>query len=135
MNKYKIEIRFIKNKEAFIMAVLSCIYEELKLLIKTKKKEDLDWIQNARIAMDSVVRCYKIIFNYEHNPGDQFKMFDMLELVENASSLIKLQNSVNNLISLFNDKIIIEIKGDYSQYYNDILPDFKDFIIFKYEKI
>ena len=131
MNIYKIERRFIVNEKMFVMAVLACIYEELKLKAKTDKKEDLGWIEEARKVMDGVVKSYKMIFLYEDNPIEQFKTSDMLELVENATSIIKLQKRVDELVELFNDQIEIDIVGKLPFYMNQVLPDFRNFIIFK----
>ena len=81
--------------------------------------------------MDGVVKSYKMIFLYEDNPIEQFKTSDMLELVENATSIIKLQKRVDELVELFNDQIEIDIVGKLPFYMNQVLPDFRNFIIFK----
>jgi hypothetical protein len=77
-------------------------------------------------------KSYKTIYQYQHNPAEQFNHFDMLELVENATFLIKLQSKVDNLIKILGgDQITIEITNRFPFYMNQVLPDFRNFIIFK----
>lgn len=126
-------MKFIDNKETFVMAVLACIYEELKLKAREQTRNgNLGLVERMKSTMDSVVRCYKTIFQYKHFPAEYFKASDMLELVENATFLIKLQTKVDDLIKVLGgDQITIEIIGGFPSYKNQVLPNFGNFIIFR----
>jgi hypothetical protein len=128
MNTYKIEMKFIDNEETFVMAVLSCIYEEVKLRVK---EENIDWENDIRDVLDDIGRCYKTIFLYKHDPIKMLDRYDMLEMLEDATPLIKLQQEIDDLIKFFNNQITIEIVDGFPFYMDQVLPDFRNFIIFK----
>jgi len=105
MNTYKIELKYIKNTESYIIAIFACIYEELKLRIKDR---DLENIEKARKTIDNVMKGYRVAFKLQDNPAAFIDRFDLLETIEDATLLIKLQDNVNSLMELFDEKICIE---------------------------
>ena len=63
------------------------------------------------------MRGYRVAFKLQDNPAAFIDRFDLLETIEDATLLIKLQDNVNSLMELFDEKICIETV------YRDEWPD------------
>ena len=132
MREYIINMKFVTNRQMFVMMVLACIYEEVKRIAKSQKNENgADGSMAIRMAMDGVMMSYRYLFNLQEKPEDVYGMFDGLEALQNTCQAVKLQSNVNLLMDMLPDKIQIDLIGGRPEYMSEVLPDFKGMVSFK----
>lgn len=129
MNNYIIELKYVKNKQSFVMAVLACIYEEFKTIIKD------DYRDRNRVLspLQGLTYAYRNIFEAETNPLNCFGRYDSLETLEIASDFLKIQQHADNIADILKSyhPIKITIIGDSYEEYARLLPNFKGYIQLK----
>lgn len=122
MNRYTIEMKYIKNKEMFIFSILACILEEISKLEYNREQ--------AIQALSKVSESYSFILKFQNTPNEVLNSHDALELTSFSRKIIDLQENVDNLVKLLNTSIIIDIIGQMPLYKDEILADFGEFITF-----
>jgi hypothetical protein len=122
MNRYTIEMKYIKNKEMFIFSILACILEEISKLEYDREQ--------AIQALAKVSESYSFVLKFQNTPNEVLNSYDELELTSFSRRIINLQENINNLVELLNTSIIIDIIGQMPLYKDEILADFGEFIIF-----
>lgn len=130
MSNYTIDLKYIKNKQSFVMAVLACIYEEFKTIIKDNYGD-----RNRVLSpLQSLTYTYRNIFEAETNPMDCFGRYDSLETLEIATSFLMVQQYADKITDILKNqhpiKISIVTGGSYEDYVK-ILPNFNGYIQFK----
>lgn len=124
MNRYTIEMKYIKNKEMFIFSILACILEEISKCEYNIEREQ------AIQALAKVSESYSFVLKFQNDPNEVLNSHDALELTSFSRRIIDLQENIDNLVKLLNTSIIIDIIGQMPLYKDEILADFGDFITF-----
>lgn len=123
-------MKFVTNRQMFVMMVLACIYEEVKRICK-EHKEDYEANHGIKEAMDLVMFSYRNLLKLQNEPHEIYNMFDGLEALEWSSLAVKLQSNVNALMDMLPEKIQIDLIGGLPEYMSEVLPDFKGIVCFK----
>ena len=129
MNTYVIEMKYIKNRESFIMSVLGCIYREVRIVVD---ESELDGYKHDLLfGFIELVKAFKTIMAYQVNPFEIMKdRYDISEQIDEATkAFVNFQQSVDKFVALFKDSIKIIVIGGTPEYKDEVLPSFGNFII------
>ena len=127
-NIYTIDMKYIKNKETFVMAVLGCIQREVRAVAD---KSELDGYKNVLwFSFIELVKAFKTIMAYQTDPFEIMKdRYEISEWVSEAShAFVNFQFLVDNFVDLFKEPIDIIVDGGFPEYKDEVLPDFRKFI-------
>ena len=127
-----IETRFIKNKETYILAILACIFEDIRAINPQNNVEE----KRKRCLLECITKLNKAyinIFRFEHCFYDTLNREYCYanDILQDATSLINVQKYTDELISYLDKTVYITVDGKLPDYVEDVLPDFKGKVIIK----
>ena len=127
-NIYTIDMKYIKNKETFVTAVLGCIYREVRAVLD--KEDDQARIDEMLGRFADLGKAFKTIFAFQNEPYEIMKdMYDTFEWIsESSKALVNFQFLVDKFVDLFEEPIDIIVEGGFPEYKDEVLPDFRKFI-------
>ena len=132
MTDYYIKSCYIKNRTAYIMAVLGCINREVNKLDKEFWGKRKDFGE----ALSGFAHTLLTALNVENDPKYAIGMYDCLEVTLLGTYYSKVQEKADEVIKLLEDDITIHFTGPFGNItteYEEWLPDFKGKIIIKVE--
>ena len=132
MTHYYVKSCYIKNRAAFIIAVLGCINREVNKIERGEREKR----QKFGEALDALARYLMAALRIEQYPEYVLNMYDCLEATQIGSYYSKVQESADEVVKLLEDDITVHFTGPYGDIWSDFeawLPDFKGKIKIKYE--
>ena len=125
MKKYKLDFKYIKNKQSAALAVMECLYDAVVTKDnKNKFFEDRD--KNVEQLFFSAVSDLKRIMFMDVCPIDTISDEFAARTISSSACFREFPEKINKIMSLITEPVVIDFEGYMSQDADimDFVPDF-----------
>ena len=122
MKTYKLDFKYIRNKQTAVMAVLNCIWDA----VETSDSKLLPQSEDDRKQpFVDVVSMFKRIFEMEEHPVKTMSEEFVMASLKSANCFRRLDEYLEQITTMIHEQIVIEIDGQMCDYtIMSMVPDF-----------